>query len=110
MQLSLDPADFQAIADLVVRALTPRLAEIQEIARRAALPQPRPAESSSATASAKADILCRAEVTRMIGLSSSTLWRMEHDGRFPARIQLGPRRVGWRRAEVEAWLAERRSA
>jgi predicted DNA-binding transcriptional regulator AlpA len=38
------------------------------------------------------------------GLSYSTIFRMETAGRFPARRQLSPRRVGYLRSEVEAWL------
>lgn len=28
-------------------------------------------------------------------------------GRFPAPVKLGARAVGWRRSDVEAWLASR---
>lgn len=46
-------------------------------------------------------------VTEMTGLSRSTLWRLERDGDFPARRQLGPNRVAWLASEVEAWLRRR---
>jgi prophage regulatory protein len=34
----------------------------------------------------------------------STIWRWERLGLFPKRRKLGPNRVGWVEAEVEAWL------
>ena len=33
--------------------------------------------------------------------------RLEGDGKFPIRIQLGACRVAWFTDEVEAWIAER---
>ena len=33
--------------------------------------------------------------------------RLEGDGKFPIRIQLGACRVAWFADEVEAWIAER---
>ena len=36
--------------------------------------------------------------------SRTTLWRLMKDGRFVAPIQLSERRIGFLRADVEAWL------
>jgi prophage regulatory protein len=33
--------------------------------------------------------------------------RLEEAGLFPKRVQLGANRVGWVRAEVEAWIDAR---
>ncbi|MCO5129342.1 MAG: AlpA family phage regulatory protein [Xanthobacteraceae bacterium] len=35
-----------------------------------------------------------------------TLWRHERDGLFPRRVKLSPRRVAWRRDELEEWRAD----
>lgn len=43
----------------------------------------------------------------MVGLSRQELWRRRRDGTFPEPIQLGGRRVGYPRDEVEAWLQAR---
>jgi predicted DNA-binding transcriptional regulator AlpA len=40
------------------------------------------------------------EVVKMIGLSRSTVWNMHKEGRFPKKIVLGPRSVGWLDTEV----------
>jgi len=52
-------------------------------------------------------ILKRAEVVKLVGLGYSTIWRLEKDGKFPARKQLSVARVGWRRDEVESWIEGR---
>ena len=57
---------------------------------------------SSATQSDR--ILRIKEVTEMIGLSRTTIWRMERKGEFPTRVQLGVGSVGWRASELERWI------
>jgi prophage regulatory protein len=49
-------------------------------------------------------------VCRMTGLGRSTIYRMEAIGRFPQRIKLGLRAVGWMESEVQAWLTMRAKA
>lgn len=46
-------------------------------------------------------------VAHMIGLSRSTIWRMEQEGRFPKRVQLGSKSVAWRLSDVNSWMATR---
>jgi len=46
----------------------------------------------------------------MVPLADSTIYEMEQRGEFPRRFALSPRCVVWDFAEVEAWLAARRSA
>ncbi len=48
------------------------------------------------------------EVIAMVGMSRTTLWRMEREGTFPKRLQLSTRNVGWKRASVEQWIQERK--
>ena len=47
-------------------------------------------------------------VTEISGLSRSTIWRLERDGKFPKRRQLGPKSVGWLKSEIEAWITTRK--
>lgn len=42
-----------------------------------------------------------------IGVSRVTLWRMEHAGKFPQRVQIGENSVGWRASEIDTWLESR---
>jgi prophage regulatory protein len=56
---------------------------------------------------AQGRILRPKEVIRMIGMSRATIWRMEHDGRFPKHASLGGRSVGWLDTEIHQWIANR---
>lgn len=49
------------------------------------------------------------DVEKQTSLSRVTLWRMSKRGEFPQRVQLSPGRVGYNAAEVDSWLAARRS-
>jgi len=53
-------------------------------------------------------ILSAKEVTEMFGISRSTIWRLEKENKFPARIQLSERRVGWEEGEIIRHLSSRR--
>jgi prophage regulatory protein len=46
-------------------------------------------------------------VLARIGISRSTLWAWTREGKFPPPVKIGPRAVGWRSTEVDAWIAER---
>lgn len=48
-------------------------------------------------------------VVQMTGVSRSTLWRLEREGDFPARVRLTGRTIGWREADVRAWIETRES-
>jgi prophage regulatory protein len=52
-------------------------------------------------------IILEPECARLTRLSRATRARAEKAGRFPRRIQLSPRRVGWRRADILNWIEER---
>jgi predicted DNA-binding transcriptional regulator AlpA len=41
------------------------------------------------------------------GVAHSTLWRWTQSGDFPPSAKLGPRRIGWRRSVVVAWMHDR---
>ena len=47
------------------------------------------------------------QILERTGLSRTQRWRLEREGRFPARVQLSDRAFGWIESEVEAWIAER---
>jgi prophage regulatory protein len=52
-------------------------------------------------------IVTRRELRQIIPYSPQHILRLEKQGKFPKRIQIGARRVGWYLSDVEAWLAER---
>lgn len=43
----------------------------------------------------------------VVGLSSTTCWRLRKSAQFPAPIRLSAGRIGWRRTDLEQWLAAR---
>jgi prophage regulatory protein len=51
----------------------------------------------------------RDQLREMVPLADSTIYEMEQRGEFPRRFALSARCVVWDLAEVEAWLAARRS-
>ena len=46
-------------------------------------------------------------ITARTGLSRSTVYDYVGRGLFPAKRQLGPRRVAWLASEVRNWIASR---
>jgi len=47
------------------------------------------------------------QVCQLTGLGRSMIYQMQAEGRFPQRIKLGERAVGWLESEVREWLATR---
>lgn len=47
------------------------------------------------------------EAAARLSVSKTTLWRLSRRGDLPQPIQLSPGRIGWRAADLEAWLAAR---
>lgn len=56
----------------------------------------------------KSKIIRFPEVREKTGLSRTTLWRFEKEGKFPRRVSLGANSVGWRLNEVANWIRERK--
>lgn len=53
-------------------------------------------------------ILRAHEVQQIVGISRSTIWRLERKGQFPARLPLGTGSVGWLKSDIETWMQNRR--
>lgn len=45
----------------------------------------------------------------LTGLSRTTIWRLERAGEFPRRIRLSAGAVGYRMADIQAWLDSRKT-
>jgi predicted DNA-binding transcriptional regulator AlpA len=52
-------------------------------------------------------ILRLPEVCKATGLGRSMVYQLEAAQRFPARVRISDRAVGWAEEEVQGWLAER---
>ena len=111
MRITFEPDDLQAIAEAVVRKLNPLLKTVLEEAHRSISPatkhlsimEPEVLRSLKNTG----EVIRRKELSKITGLSMTTLWRWEREGSFPNRIRLSNHSVGWRRSDIETWLATR---
>lgn len=48
-----------------------------------------------------------AQVCKVTGLGRSMIYQLESKRRFPCRVRIGARAVGWVESEVQRWLADR---
>lgn len=55
-------------------------------------------------------LINRKKLLAMIPLSERTIFNLEKRGEFPRRIALTSRNVAWDLAEVERWIAARKSS
>jgi len=49
------------------------------------------------------------DVSKRVGLSRSSIWKMVKEGHFPLPRRLSQRSVGWFELDIEQWLRSRRS-
>ena len=47
------------------------------------------------------------QLSAMLGISITTLWRLENNNDLPPKIRLGKTAVGWRESDISDWLASR---
>lgn len=52
-------------------------------------------------------LITKRELRQMVPYTPQHILRLEKEGKFPRRVQVGPNRVAWVEAEVEAWVAAR---
>jgi prophage regulatory protein len=45
------------------------------------------------------------ELAELLGISRTTLWRWERQGRIPKKRRVGPNVTGWLASEIDAWWA-----
>lgn len=55
------------------------------------------------------EILRKPRVLAVISMGNTWLYQAIAKGEFPAPVKLSARAVGWRRSDVEAWLASRKT-
>ena len=53
------------------------------------------------------EILRLKHVQRRLALSRSAIYARMAAGDFPPPIQLGPRAIGWRQMDIDAWVESR---
>lgn len=83
-----------------------KLAEFYQVSTDAILGRS-PQQRSRSVGGAMSKILRIPEVLALLNVSRNTLYNWERAGKFPKRVNLGERSVGWPEDEVLAWLAAR---
>jgi prophage regulatory protein len=54
-------------------------------------------------------IISASERRQIVPYSDMHIWRLERNNKFPKRVHLGPRRVGWSLNEIMEWINARKS-
>ena len=52
-------------------------------------------------------LLTQKQVVDLVGLSRTTIWRLERSGQFPRRRQVSTKAVRWNLAEILDWMNSR---
>ncbi|PSU04733.1 hypothetical protein C9I92_23240 [Photobacterium ganghwense] len=52
-------------------------------------------------------VIREAERLQITSISRSQAYQLEKQGRFPKRLRLGSRSVGWRLSEIMSWVNDR---
>jgi len=52
-------------------------------------------------------VLRFSQVSERTGLSRVAIWRLEKEKKFPKRVQLTPKTIGWFEEEINEWLESR---
>jgi prophage regulatory protein len=69
---------------------------------------PTPPDTASNSDVAPGDrIVTWPAVRARVPMDRSTVYRQIRDGRFPAPVQLGVRRLAWRESDIDEWIASR---
>jgi len=117
MKIELSALEIQVLSAAIVaeamKTLTPRLDALEKALqqRTLALPEPKAQASSTITPTAlKSAYLNRKDIKLLTNLGSTTLWRLEKEGRFPGKVQLSSGRVAWKRSDVMEWIETREAA
>jgi predicted DNA-binding transcriptional regulator AlpA len=106
----------QAASDVVLAVESLRAALRQAMAAVDDVPRERPTVSAPTLpprpkrpplTSVAPRFLRPKDVARICGLSRTTIWRMQRDGRFPARLRISTNAVRWLAEDVENWINTR---
>ncbi len=52
-------------------------------------------------------LLNQKQIVDLVGLSRTTIWRLERAGQFPRRLKVSRKAVRWIQAEIVDWINSR---
>lgn len=53
------------------------------------------------------EIIRPRDLQKLTGLSRTTIWRLEQEGKFVQKIRLTRHSIGYRRSDIERWIEDR---
>jgi len=71
---------------------------------------PDPKSAGASPAGAPLRLLRLHQVMDMTGLRRTKLYGLQAEGKFPMRVQITPRCVGWVEQAIQAWISEQIAA
>ncbi|AEM49146.1 Phage transcriptional regulator, AlpA [Acidithiobacillus ferrivorans] len=74
--------------------------------RKATSRQPEITQNLRAEQNTADRILRIDEVSKIVGISRSSIYNYMKEGSFPEKIRLGVRMVGWLESHVQTWITE----
>ena len=63
----------------------------------------------TATLTPETRVLSLKAVLNRVPVSRATRWCMEREGTFPKHVQVSINRIGWVEADIEKWIAEKKT-
>ena len=87
----------------VVKPATVKDCQSVGVVQHAATQQAASTKLIESTAGREAKLIDAVEVSRLIGMSARTVWRLKDAGKMPKPVSIG-RRVRWQRAEIDEWI------
>jgi excisionase family DNA binding protein len=93
--------DHRRVAEALVRLEL----DVREL--RKSTETPEAVRNTPAPAAAIPRLIRLVEVTRRVGLSRSTVYKLLSEGRFPPPRRLGPRSVALVAGDIDAWIESR---
>ena len=114
MRIELEAAEIKALAAEVAvhvnQAMMKRVDELEATLLKLLGEGSKQGHSKGQVIDLEDRYLSIAEVSAMLGVSRSTLYRMVERGEFPEKIQVTLGRVGWKLSIVNAWIDKRQAA
>lgn len=53
------------------------------------------------------EIIRPRDLPQLTGLSRTTIWRLEKEGKFVQKIRLTRHSIGYKRSDIERWIEDR---
>jgi prophage regulatory protein len=66
-----------------------------------------PSANKTLNSETRERLVRKRELIDRLGVSGTTIWRMERRGEFPRSIRVSAGAVAWRESDLQRWITER---